>query len=68
MVTQGKPPVDPEKGGVLFYLFFDDIEDVHAQLDTAGLDVGTLEFPFYCPEGEFKLQDPDGYGLMLTHT
>jgi hypothetical protein len=30
--------------------------------------VGEMKVPFYCPKGEFRLEDPDGYVLMLTHT
>jgi hypothetical protein len=41
---------------------------VHAALSARGFAVGEMAYPFYCPKGEFKLRDPDGYCLMLTHT
>jgi hypothetical protein len=27
-----------------------------------------MAYPFYAPRGEFRLTDPDGYTLMITHT
>ena len=68
MLSKASAPVVPEQQAVLFYLYFDDIVATHAALAAQGLPVGALSFPFYCPKGEFRLVDPDGYVLMLTHT
>ena len=68
MLAKASDPVVPEQQAVLFYLYFDDILATHAALAAKGLPVGELTFPFYCPKGEFRLTDPDGYCLMLTHT
>ena len=68
MLARASDPVDAHQQAVLFYLYFDDIATVHAALQADGLDVGALAYPFYCPKGEFRLADPDGYVLMLTHT
>lgn len=68
MLGQGSGPIDAGQQAVLFYLYFDDIEGVHRQLADAGLKVGPLKYPFYCPLGEFRLHDPDDYVLMLTHS
>jgi hypothetical protein len=68
MLSRSSGPIDPEQQGVLFYLYFDDIAGVHAALLEKGLAVGEMSYPFYCPKGEFRLTDPDGYCLMLTHT
>jgi hypothetical protein len=27
-----------------------------------------LAAPFYAPRGEFRVKDPDGYDIMITHT
>lgn len=67
MLAKATAPVVPDQQAVLFYLYFDDILSVHADLKSRGLRVGGLKFPFYCPKGEFYLADPDGYCLMLTH-
>jgi predicted enzyme related to lactoylglutathione lyase len=68
MLALASDPVVPEAQAVLFYLYFDDIEAEHARLAAAGLGPGDMTHPFYCPKGEFRLTDPDGYCLMLTHT
>lgn len=68
MLALASEPVDPDQQAVLFYLYFDDIEATHAALREKGFAVGELSYPFYCPKGEFRLTDPDGYCLMLTHT
>lgn len=68
MLARATDPVDPERQGVLFYLYFDHLSAVHSHLAASGLKVGPLSYPFYCPGGEFRLLDPDGYCLMLSHT
>jgi hypothetical protein len=68
MLSRASGPVDAGVQAVLFYLYFDDIHAEHARLAAAGLSPGPMAYPFYCPKGEFKLFDPDGYVLMLTHT
>ena len=68
MVTLADAPVVPDQQAVLFYLYFEGIAAVHESLAASGLAVGPLEYPPYCPDGEFRLTDPDGYCLMLTHT
>ena len=68
MLGKAGDPVLPEQQAVLFYLYFDDIEATHAELAAKGVAVGAMAHPFYCPKGEFRVTDPDGYFLMLTHT
>ena len=68
MLGKATAPVDAGQQAVLFYLYYDDIAATRAQLAASGLAVGEMKFPFYCPKGEFRLEDPDGYVLMLTHT
>ena len=68
MLGKASEPVVASQQAVLFYLYYDDIAAVHAELAAQGLAVGEMAFPFYCPKGEFRIVDPDGYVLMLTHT
>ena len=68
MLGKASDPVDPGQQAVLFYLYYDDIVATRAALAAQGLAVGEMAYPFYCPKGEFRLVDPDGYVLMLTHT
>jgi predicted enzyme related to lactoylglutathione lyase len=68
MVTAASEPVVPSQQAVLFYLYYEDIVAAHSELRAKGRPVGELSYPFYCPKGEFRVIDPDGYCLMLTHT
>jgi hypothetical protein len=38
------------------------------RLIAEGIEAGTIQYPFYAPRGEFRIQDPDGYVIMITHT
>ncbi len=66
MVGLASGPIDPAQQAVLFYLYYDDIKDVHAALEALGHRPGRIGYPFYMPGGEFRLEDPDGYVLMLA--
>ena len=68
MIARASEPVVPEQQAVLFYLYVDDDVRAHAALSAAGQAVGPITTPFYAPKGEFRVSDPDGYVLMLTHT
>ena len=68
MVAAANEPVVAEQQRILFYLYTDDVNAAHAQLTAAGLAPGPITTPFYAPRGEFRLEDPDGYVLMFTHT
>lgn len=68
MLGKASGPVAAAQQAVLFYLYFDDIAATRAELVGKGLPCGAMSHPFYCPKGEFRLEDPDGYVLMLTHT
>jgi hypothetical protein len=32
------------------------------------VDAGPIQSPFWAPRGEFRVIDPDGYVLMISHT
>jgi catechol 2,3-dioxygenase-like lactoylglutathione lyase family enzyme len=66
MLSRASAPVLPEEQAVLFYLYFDDVRATRETLERAGVPVGPIEYPLYAPRGEFRIQDPDGYGLTLT--
>jgi len=34
----------------------------------AGIDAGAIARPFYAPRGEFRIVDPDGHVVMISHT
>ena len=67
MLARAGEPVVPAQQAVLFYLYCEDVAAMHARLSEAGLAPGPIANPFYNPHGEFRLVDPDGYVLMITH-
>jgi hypothetical protein len=68
MVARANEPVVPAAQAVLFYMYCDDVPAMHAALHASGVQVGEIAYPFYCPKGEFRTIDPDGYVVMVTHT
>jgi predicted enzyme related to lactoylglutathione lyase len=68
MIARATAPVIAEEQAVFFYLYVDDVPAKHAELRDAGLAPSEISYAFYAPKGEFRVADPDGYGLMITHT
>jgi predicted enzyme related to lactoylglutathione lyase len=66
MVGLADGPVDASRQAILFYLYFDDIEKTRRALVELGHSPGEIRYPFYMPGGECRLEDPDGYVLMLA--
>ncbi|UNK58584.1 VOC family protein [Pseudoxanthomonas daejeonensis] len=66
MVGLASGPVDAAQQAILFYLYYDDIRQARAALVALGHAPGEIRCPFYMPGGEFRLEDPDGYVLMLA--
>ena len=68
MLAQASDPVDPEQQAILFYVYCDDVLAYRTQLLEARIECSAVTYPFYAPKGEFRVTDPDGYALMITHT
>lgn len=68
MVSKADGPFDAGQQAVLFYLYCDDVVAMRSELERAGVSVGPIRHPFYSPRGEFRVEDPDGYVLMIAHT
>jgi glyoxalase/bleomycin resistance protein/dioxygenase superfamily protein len=68
MLAQATAPIDPEEQAILFYLHRDDVAAFRGKLLESAVDAGPVQHPFYAPRGEFRVTDPDGYALMVTHT
>ena len=67
MLARASHPVDPENQAVLFYLYSPDVAAFRTKLIEAGVEAGPIQTPFYAPRGEFRVTDPDGYALMISH-
>ena len=68
MVGLASEPVDASQQAVLFYLYVNDIKQARASLIERGHAPGEIKYPFYMPDGEFRMEDPDGYVLMLAQS
>ena len=66
MLTRTSRPLNPGAQDVLFYLYANDLAGLRESLIAAGLKPGEIEHPEYLPDGEFGIQDPDGYCLMIA--
>ncbi len=67
MLAATNEPVDAPSRSVLFYLYAADVAGFRDALLREGIEAGEIKRPFYNPEGEFEVVDPDGYVLMVTH-
>ncbi|HVS31976.1 MAG TPA: VOC family protein [Thermoanaerobaculia bacterium] len=68
MLTRTSRPLQPEAQDVLFYLYASDLVALREKLLREGITVGEITYPDYLPKGEFQMQDPDGYCLMIAQS
>ena len=65
MLALASGPIDAGNQAVLFYCWTGDVEGLHDELAAAGVEVGDVTRLFYMPAGEFRVEDPDGYVLLV---
>jgi hypothetical protein len=68
MVTRSECPIDASAQTALFYLYAADLPSLRTSLLSNGIQAGEISYPEYLPNGEFRLQDPDGYTLMIAQS
>jgi predicted enzyme related to lactoylglutathione lyase len=68
MLGRADEPIDAAQQGVVLYLYVVDVAATQTALAEAGVAVGEIRTEFYAPGGEFRVVDPDGHVLMITHT
>jgi len=68
MLSRADGAVNAGEQAVLFYLYAPDVASYRAELAARGIKVGPIIYPFYMPEGEFRIDDPDGYCLLVGQT
>lgn len=68
MLTRSACPIDASAQEVLFYLYAADLESLRSTLLAKGVNAGETSYPDYLPNGEFRVQDPDGYTLMIAQS
>jgi len=67
MIAHSARPMNAKAQDVLFYLYATDVVAYRAELEGKGMKVGPLQYPFWSPRGEFRIEDPDGYALIVSH-
>jgi catechol 2,3-dioxygenase-like lactoylglutathione lyase family enzyme len=68
MLVRSDRPLNAEAQDVLFYLYAHGVAEYREGLIAQGLRPGELSYPFYAPDGEFRIDDPDGYCLLVGDT
>lgn len=68
MIGKASDPVAASAEAVMFYMYCDDVAAKREELIRAGIAAGAITRPFYAPRGEFRVEDPDGHVIMISHT
>ena len=66
MVAQADGELDRTRQGVLLYLYTPDLVIMREELKRENVPVGEIENPDYLPNGVLRLEDPDGYVLLIA--
>jgi catechol 2,3-dioxygenase-like lactoylglutathione lyase family enzyme len=66
MVAEADEPVDPAAQAVLFYLYARDLDGLRARLIERGIDAGEITTGGPGPDRQMRVEDPDGYTLMVA--
>ena len=65
MLARASDPVIASQQAVLFYLYSPDLIALRARLLGSDVKVSPISYPDYMPKGEIRVQDPDGYVLLI---
>jgi catechol 2,3-dioxygenase-like lactoylglutathione lyase family enzyme len=68
MLTRASYPIKADAQAVLFYLYATELVALRNELLAAGVKAGEISYPEYLPKGEFRMEDPDGYCLMVAQS
>ena len=65
MFARASDPVIPSQQAVLFYLYTPNLIALREHLLASGVKVSPITYPDYMPKGEIRVEDPDGYVLLI---
>ena len=65
MFSLASDPVIPGQQAVLFYLYSPDLVALRDHLLAQGVKALPISYPQYMPKGETRVEDPDGYVLLI---
>lgn len=65
MFGRASEPVVAGQQAVLFYLYSPDLVALREHLLESHVKVSAITYPDYMPKGEIRVEDPDGYVLLI---
>ncbi len=65
MFARASEPVIASQQAVLFYLYSPDLVALREHLLASSVKVSPITYPEYMPKGEVRVEDPDGYVLLI---
>ena len=65
MFTRASEPVIADQQAVLFYLYSPQLVQLREHLLSHGVTASEITYPNYMPKGEIRVEDPDGYVLLI---
>jgi catechol 2,3-dioxygenase-like lactoylglutathione lyase family enzyme len=65
MLARATQAVVAAQQRVEFALYVNDVDAKHGELVAAGVKAGPVEHPFFRPRGQFRVEDPDGYVILV---
>lgn len=65
MLAQAAEPIEANKQAVLLYGYSENVAELRSHLVDSGLQVPPLRFPDHMTAGEIRLEDPDGYVVLV---
>jgi len=68
MLSRSQGAMAPGVRDVILYLYSPDLVAYRDQLAADGVKVGPIEYPSYMEKGEFGIEDPDGYCILVGQT
>ena len=66
MLTLAGQPLSLGSRHIMFYLYVTDMPRYREQVIARGVEVGKVTYPFWSPNGEFQIDDPDGWIWIVT--
>lgn len=67
MFLRAEKPIDASAQAVLLYMYTQHLTELRDTLVSKGVKVGPITRPDYMRSGELRLDDPDGYIVLVGH-
>jgi hypothetical protein len=64
-LTRASDPIAAGQQAVLFYLYSPNLVALREHLIANGVQASPISYPFYMEKGEIRVEDPDGYCLLI---